>query len=201
MVCFFRIVTSPAKAVRRSGESRSENVKVQTTSHGPPLNIGTKRLRRWLGRTEDRHADLGNFSSRRTAAWSSGSGFLRRGRLRTRKSRQVLGRRGGVLAWPMSCLSSEWWVPGVSAHLLRPTSISMSVSVDVSGGRCDGLSVVTNVFVLLILFVLSWFEGDGVPVSLVVMRRREVRSPIWRTERDSVLNDEFQEGELREGSE
>jgi len=56
-------------------------------------------------------------------------------------------------------------------------------------------------FVLLILFVLSSFEGDGVPVSLVVMRRREVRSPIWRTERDSVLNDEFQEGELREGSE
>jgi hypothetical protein len=77
----------------------------------------------------------------------------------------------------------------------------MSVSVDVSRGRCDGLSVVTNVFVLLILFVLSWFEGDGVPMSLVVMRRREVRSPIWRTERDSVLNDEFQEGELREGSE
>jgi len=77
----------------------------------------------------------------------------------------------------------------------------MSVSVDVPGGRCDGLSVVTYMFVLLILFVLSSFEGDGVPVSLVVMRRREVRSPIWRTERDSVLNDEFQEGELREGSE
>src|SRR5216683_2739776 len=118
MVCFLRVVTSSANhrtvSMRfwRAGESGLVNVKVQTTSQGPPLNIGTRCVRRWLGRTEDRHADLGNLRRRCAAAASSGSGFFRRGRLFMPRRGRVFRRRGvvflGVLAGAMSFLHREW---------------------------------------------------------------------------------------------